>query len=236
MNTRRNTYAIVSGVILLILGIGVFVATNTSVQEVRVYEVPDTSTRRPVADMEEAPAPYVQAQQETILSNNTDSDWIRSETITDDGCCPDDPALAILSHSEGDDLNPVSPEVIEDARHLKEWQEASALHQEKEDAHQAERAELLKEFQSTMQEWFATLSSADREGIASALDEQYPDMDTNAREMVLNMIYGTEYSSRTGQQITSEMGRLGSKLENLTEKGKVLYSEKPESPTFTHTH
>ena len=246
MNARRFRIVVTSVVILLLVGIGAFVAydKNAPIQEVRVYELPDKSDNRPVVDQvtQGRKNSYTQKKGsdsrngETWFSNDTAVDLIASDLTEGDGCCPAESDLAILSHSEGDDLNPVSPEVIEDARRLREWQEASALHQEKEDAHFAEGGRLFHQLISISQDFFASVDTEDRAAMVSALDEQWPDMDSNVRQKVLDMIYGADYPSRTNGQIRSDLETLRLKQENWAQRSETLVRERPVYPDLTHKH
>ena len=235
MNAQRFRIVAASTVILLLIGIGAFLAydMNAPIQQVRVYDMPDKSTRRPVADMEEAPAPYVK-KQETILSNNTDIDWIHPET--DDGCCPDDPALAILGHSEVYDLNPVSPEVFADMQRIREWHKAYNAHYQKSEAHDTKVEALHREMLSVTTDFFASLSPEARDKVVAAFDEQLLDADKDVRQPVLEMIYGAGTPSRTNEEIIDDAESLVSRIKSVHTESKALAQEKPVYPTLTHEH
>ncbi len=141
MNIRRFRIAVASVVILLLIGIGAYVAydMNTPVQQVRVYEVPEPGPRAVlVADVARgAPVTALSNQEPQMLDDD-------ASPLLIEECCPDDLSeLVALDDGRVPDSNPVSPEVIEDARRLREWQEAYALYNEKMEAHHAERSELL---------------------------------------------------------------------------------------------
>ena len=246
MNARRFRIVVASTVILLLIGIGVFVAydKNMPVQQVRVYEVPDKSDSRPIVNQvpQGRKATYAQKQGtdsrngEDRFSNDAAVDLIASDMVEGEGCCPAESDLAILSHSEEYDLNPVSPEVIEDARRLREWREASALYREKTAAHDAEGERLFDELISISRDFFAAAATEDRAAVVSALDEQFPDMDQNIRQKVLDMIYGADYPSRTNEDIGSDLETLRLKQENWAQRSEKLARERPVYPNLTHKH
>ncbi len=244
MNIRRFRIVVTLAVILLLVGIGAYVIydMNAPVQQVKVYEVPDPLAPRPVVDQvaQGRKASYAQKQGsdsrngEDWLSNDTSGDRLSSDLADDERCCPDGPNLAILS--EEYDLNPVSPEVIEDARRIREWQEVSSLHQEKKDVLFADGERLYHEFTSIMRDFFASMDAKDRAAIVSALDEQLPNIDSSVRQKVLDMIYDADYPSRTNEQIKSDLETLLLKQENLKQRIETLARERPVYPSLTHKH
>ena len=232
MNTRF--FVIGGAVIFLLVGFGVFLVydMNAPVQQVRVYEVPEPAPRATLADS-------VAAGKTELAFSNQESQILDDDAspLLSEECCPDDLSeLVELDDGIVYDSNPVSPEVIEDARRLREWREASALHREKTAAHDAERERLFDELISISRDFFAAAATEDRAAVVSALDEQFPDMDQNIRQKVLDMIYGADYPSRTNEDIRSDLETLRLKQENWAQRSEKLARERPVYPNLTHKH
>ena len=212
MNAQRFRIAVASAVILLLIGIGAFLVydMNAPVQEVRFYEVPEPGSRAVLV------APVARGASVTISSNseNPDPQMLNDNAspLLSEECCPDDLSeMVVLDNNH--DSNPVSPEVIEDARRLREWQEASALHQEKIAAHEEEGNELMQN------------------GLLMSIIQ-----DLDAAQYSEKRVYDKEYALRRDNQISADLEALIPKIENWGKRGTALSQDAPKYPTLTHTH
>lgn len=209
MNAQKFRIVVASVVILFLIGIGAFLVydMNAPVQQVRVYEVPEPAPRAVLVDPVARGAPVTASsnQEPQMLDDN-------ASPLLSEECCPDDLSeLVALDDGMVYDSNPVSPEVIEDARRISEWQEAFALHQEKTAAHDAEGNELMQKLMSIIQELDAAQGSDER-------------------------IYDKEYALRMDNQIAANLEALIPKIENWGKRGTALLRDAPKYPTFTHSH
>ena len=223
-----------SVVILLLAGLGAFVAydKNTPVQEVRVYELPEPVSRAELVD------PVAQGKT-VIVPSNQESQMLddNASPLLSEECCPDDLSeIVALDDNQVYDFKSVSPEVIEEGRRLREWLEASALHQAKSDAHQDESKVLLQGLISTVQNLCATMTLEERADLFSTIESHIPDMSPESRQMISDMIYGKEYSSLTEEQILSDWDTWIFRMEDWSKRGETLFHESPNPPTLTHTH
>ena len=150
-------------------------------------------------------------------------------------CCPDDLSEMVVL-DDNYDSNPVSPEVIEDARQLREWQEASVLHQEKETDLMEEGNELADGLISTMTELFATFTPDMRAEVYLEAESQVPNMDSQTRQMLFDMIYGKERRSITEEQIMYYIKAYAQRFEEWTKKEDALERQRSVYPTLTHKH
>ena len=238
MNARRFRIVVVSAVILLLVGIGAFVAydMDAPVQQVRVYEVPEPLAPRAVID----PLPVVDTENGdfgTAVQSSTESDSEYEDTtaaVEIEPCCPDGEDID-FGQDNNLDHNPVSTEVIADGKRRGEWLEVLALHEKKEDVLSADFQRLRDELTSIRRDYYALMSPEDRAGIAAALDD-VPDIDPSVRQRVLDMIYGTDYSSRTNGDIISDLETVRLKQETLMQRIETLDRERPVYPSFTHKH
>ncbi len=123
MSTQRGfTIVTVVAAILILIGIGAFVAydMNTPVQEVKVYELPDSI------------APSVESDLGTTGTTG-------AIATGQQGSFADDTNL---------DHNPVSPEVIAESRRHSEWFDAFDQHHKKRVALKEEQDKLEEDFNS----------------------------------------------------------------------------------------
>lgn len=238
MNARRFRIVVASAVILLLIGIGAYVAydMNTPVQQVRVYEVPEPLA--PHAVIDQSPVVYTEnGDFGTAVQSSTESDSEYENTtavVETEPCCPDEADID-FGQDNNLDHNPVSPEAIADGKRRGEWLEALALHKKKEDVLSADFQRLRDELTSIRRDYYALMSAEDRAEIAAALDD-VPDIDPSVRTKVLDMIYGTDYPSRTNEDIISDLETLRPKLETLMQRIETLERERPVYPSFTHKH
>lgn len=238
MNAQRFRIVVASAVILLLIGIGAFLAydMNAPVQQVRVYEVPESLAPRAVID--QLPVVYTEnGDLGTAVQSSTESNSEYEDTtavVEIEPCCPDEADID-FGQDNNLDHTPVSPKVIADGKRRADWLEALALHEKKEDALFADFQRLNDELTSIRQDYYALMSDEDRAGIAAALDD-VPDIDQSVRQKVLDMIYGTDSPSRTPGQIISNWETLVLKQENLTQRLETLERERPVYPSVTHKH
>ena len=232
MNIRRFRIAVASGVVLLLVGIGAFLAydMNAPIQEVRVYKVPEPGPRVVLAE------PV--AREETVTTVSTQEPQRLDDN--DVGCCPDGPSLiSEMVTSEdyrGHDLNPVSPEVIEDGKRIGEWLKTSALHQEKTAVHYKEGDELAYGLISTMTELLATFTPEMRAEVYLKAESQVPNMDSQTRQMLFDMIYGKEQTSMTEEQTMYDIKAYAQRFEEWRKKDEALEQQRPVYPILTHKH
>ena len=238
MNVQRFRIVVASSVILLLIGIGAFVVydMDAPVQQVRVYEVPESLASHAVID--QLPVVYPEnGDFGTAVQSSTESNSEYEDTtavVEIEPCCPDEADID-FGQDNNLDHNPVSPEVIADGKRRADWLEASALHKKKEDALFADFQRLNDELTSIRRDYYALMSDEDRAGIAAAL-EDVPDIDPSVRQRVLDMIYGTDYSSRTNGDIISDLETLRLKQQTLMQRIETLEQERPVYPSFTHKH
>lgn len=230
MNIRRFRIAVASGVVLLLVGIGVYVAydMNTPIQAVKVYKLPDKGPRVALAK---------QMTPEGTETFAPPEDYDNATSLLSEACCPDELSEPVALDDEiVHDSNPVSPAVIEDGKRAKEWLEALALHQGKSNVHIDEGEVLLQGLISTVQDLCATMPPEVRAELFSTIESQIPDMSPKSREMISDMIYGKEYSSLTEEQILSDWETSIFSMEEWSKRGETLFQESPTPPTLTHTH
>ena len=210
MNTRRSIYAIVPGVILLTVGIGVFLVhdRDAPVEQVRVYELPTPKTETDTTGNTE---PLVSVQPTWLSDTNTvaESDALdpidlgtmtHTETVIEP-CCPEDESLTVIAGGQDINLdyNPVTPELAADMERDAAWLVAIREYEKKYDALHAEGRQLDKEFDALLEQ-AKTLEGAALEALAPKLRAQI------------------------------------AKNEAWLKKLEVLKQQRPVSPTPTHTH
>ncbi len=166
---RRFTIVVVAVVILLLVGISTFLVydKNASIQEVTVYELPDSHT--PSVESSLSTTDIIGAittGQRGRISDNTTEQYsseydqgyeaaaaLGESTI--EPCCPDelDPLGDMDSGQDTNlDHNPVSPEVISDARRHNLWWEAQKEHHEKVVASKEKMDELMEDLNLILDE------------------------------------------------------------------------------------
>lgn len=162
---RRLTIGAIVAAIVILVGIGVFVAhdMNAPVQEVKIYELPDTSDSPPaVAQLGPGKTKHVVFDQrgrasDTIIeqySVESDQGYEDTAALSEiEPCCPDEEApVPIGDINFGQDINldrnPVPPEVIADSRRHSEWFRAFDRHHKKRVALKEEQDKLEEDFNS----------------------------------------------------------------------------------------
>lgn len=215
MSTRqRLTIVAVVAAIVIPVGIGVFVAhdMNAPIQEVKVYELPDSINSRP------AVAQATTIKKETIASGQqgrgsdtttvqySDEDTAAMSESAIEPCCPEE----VNNATAGDidlrqginlDHNPVAPQVIADSKSDAEWFIAIQAYEARLDAHYAEAKRLDDEYHALLPD----------------------DPDEFLRSGDVNALIAKLEAHRAQKEAWSE-------------KLKELEREKPIRPTPTHKH
>ena len=226
---RRFTIGGVVAAILVLIGMGVFLAydINVPVQEVRVYELPSpivpsveevhgtTGTTVASATGQQGRNSGNTTIQYSVESDQGYEDTAASGESAIEPCCPEE----VDQSPTGDigfgqdtnlDRNPVSPELIKDTRRYWEYVEARNKYNERYDA--------LREKQRQLERELVSLNPV----LVKRMQETYP---------------GIKFQSHLTQaERLTKLEALGPRMEFLRIEIKELRQQRPVAPIPTHRH